>query len=140
MATWLTLDEADKPSKNKGENVLQATPPHFLRENAPRKTVSASPNARKPKRLPVVMTRDEVKAVLSNLTGDKGLMASLMDGAGLRLMECLQLRIQDLDFSRNEIRVRGGKGAKSAVDDLSRSEDGVLCRDDAAQRWYEETI
>ena len=59
--------------------------------------------ARKPTRLPVVMTRDEVKAVLSNLSEDKWLMASLMYGAGLRLMECLELRVQDIDFARNEI-------------------------------------
>jgi site-specific recombinase XerD len=54
--------------------------------------------ARKPKRLPVVMTRDEVKAVLANLAGDKRLMATIMYGAGLRLMECLHLRVQDIDF------------------------------------------
>ena len=71
--------------------------------------------ARKPKRLPVVMTQDEVKAVLSNLTGDKWLMASLMYGTGLRLMECLRLRVQDIDFSRNEILVRDGKGAKDRI-------------------------
>ena len=68
--------------------------------------------ARKPNRLPVVMTRDEVKAVLGHLTGDKWLMASLLYGSGLRLMECLRLRVQDIDFSRNEITVRDGKGAK----------------------------
>ena len=55
--------------------------------------------ARKPSRLPVVLTRDEVKAVLENLSGNKSLMASLMYGAGLRLMECLRLRVQDIDFS-----------------------------------------
>jgi len=71
--------------------------------------------ARKPKRLPVVMTRDEVKAVLSNLDGAKWHMASLMYGAGLRLMECLRLRVQDIDFSRNEILVRDGKGAKDRI-------------------------
>ena len=71
--------------------------------------------ARKPTRLPVVMTRDEVKAVLANLTGDKWLMASLMYGAGLRLMECLELRVQDIDFARNEILVRDGKGAKDRI-------------------------
>lgn len=71
--------------------------------------------ARKPTRLPVVMTRDEVKAVLENLSGDKRLMASLMYGAGLRLMECLRLRAQDIDFSRNEILVRDGKGAKDRI-------------------------
>jgi len=77
--------------------------------------------ARKPKRLPVVMTRDEVKAVLANLTGDKRLMASLMYGAGLRLMECLRLRVQDVDFSRNEITVRDGKGAKDRLTMLPES-------------------
>ncbi|HWT79612.1 MAG TPA: integron integrase [Candidatus Methylomirabilis sp.] len=68
--------------------------------------------ARKPKRLPVVMTRDEVKAVLGQLNGDKRLMASLMYGAGLRLMECLRLRVQDIDFERNQVMVRDGKGSK----------------------------
>jgi site-specific recombinase XerD len=53
--------------------------------------------ARRPKRLPVVPTREEVKAVLAQLTGDKWLMASLMYGAGLRLMECLRLRVQDVE-------------------------------------------
>jgi integron integrase len=77
--------------------------------------------ARKPKRLPVVMTREEVKAVLTNLKGDKWLMASLMYGAGLRLMECLRLRVQDVDFSRNEITVRDGKGAKDRLTMLPES-------------------
>jgi integron integrase len=71
--------------------------------------------ARKAKRLPVVMTRDEVKAVLAHLRGDKWLMASLMYGAGLRLMECLRLRVQDIDFSANQIIVRDGKGFKDRV-------------------------
>lgn len=71
--------------------------------------------ARKSTRLPVVMMREEVKVVLANLTGDKWLMASLMYGAGLRLMECLRLRVQDIDFSRNEILVRDGKGAKDRI-------------------------
>jgi integron integrase len=77
--------------------------------------------ARKPPRLPVVMTRDEVKAVLAQLTGDKWLMASLLYGAGLRLMECLRLRVQDIDFSRNEILVRDGKGAKDRITMLPES-------------------
>jgi integron integrase len=68
--------------------------------------------ARKAKRLPVVMTREEVKAVLGQLTGDKWLMASLLYGAGLRLMECLRLRVQEIDFAVGEIIVREGKGDK----------------------------
>ena len=71
--------------------------------------------ARKPERLPVVMAREEVKAVLANLTGEKWLIAAIMYGAGLRLMECLRLRVQDIDFSRNEILVRDGKGAKDRI-------------------------
>jgi len=77
--------------------------------------------ARKPRRLPVVMSRDEVKAVLVQLKGDKWLMASLMYGAGLRLMECLRLRIQDIDFERNEILVRDGKGARDRITMLPES-------------------
>jgi integrase len=61
------------------------------------------------------MTREEVKAVLNHLKDDKWLMASLMYGSGLRLMECLRLRIQDMDFGRNEITIRDGKGGKDRM-------------------------
>ncbi len=61
------------------------------------------------------MSREEVKAVLKQLTGDKWLMAVLMYGAGLRLMECLRLRVQDIDFNCNEVIVRDGKGAKDRI-------------------------
>lgn len=71
--------------------------------------------ARKPVRLPVVMTKDEVKSVLDCLTGDKRLIACLMYGAGLRLMECLRLRVQDVDFNLNQIIVRDGKGNKDRI-------------------------
>lgn len=77
--------------------------------------------AKKPTRLPVVMSRDEVRAVLANLRGDKWLAASLMYGTGLRLAECLSLRVQDIDFSRNEVLVRNGKGAKDRVTMLPES-------------------
>ena len=55
--------------------------------------------ARKPRRLPVVMTKSEVKSVLSNLKGDKWIIANLLYGSGFRLMECLRLRVHDIDFS-----------------------------------------
>jgi len=77
--------------------------------------------AHRPKRSPVVLTCEEVKAVLAQLSGDKWLMASLMYGAGLRLMECLRLRVQDIDFARNEITVRDGKGARDRVTMLPES-------------------
>lgn len=72
------------------------------------------------------MPREEVKAVLANLAGDKWLMASLMYGAGLRLMECLRLRVQDIDFARNEILVRDGKGAKDRITMLPESLKALL--------------
>ena len=68
--------------------------------------------ARRAKRLPVVMTRDEVRRVIAGLRADKWIMANLMYGAGLRLMECLRLRVQDIDFGAGEIMVRDGKGFK----------------------------
>lgn len=67
------------------------------------------------------MTRIEAKAVLSRLQGDLWLMGMLMYGAGLRLMECLPLRVQDIDFSANEILVRDGKGAKDRITMLPES-------------------
>jgi integron integrase len=66
-------------------------------------------------RLPVVLTRREVAAVLGRLRGTVWLMASLMYGSGLRLMECCRLRVKDIDLSRREITVRDGKGQKDRV-------------------------
>ena len=66
--------------------------------------------ARKPFRLPIVMTRDEVRQVLAQLSGEHWLMASLMYGTGLRVNECVALRVQDLEFDRNQVFVRDGKG------------------------------
>ncbi|MBI5343052.1 MAG: integron integrase [Deltaproteobacteria bacterium] len=71
--------------------------------------------AKKPKRLPVVMRRDEVRQVLSRLEGPKWVAAMLMYGAGLRLLECLQLRIKDIDFGYRQITVRAGKGNRDRV-------------------------
>jgi len=67
-------------------------------------------HARIGKRLPVVFSRDEAQNVLSNLHGEFHLMASLLYGSGLRLSECLKLRIKDIDLNLNEIIVRAGKG------------------------------
>ncbi len=66
--------------------------------------------ARRPRRLPVVLTRQEVRRVLEELEGTYRLLGMLLYGAGLRLDECLKLRVQELDFERGEILVRHGKG------------------------------
>jgi integron integrase len=68
--------------------------------------------ASRPRRLPTVLSVEEVGRVLARLDGRDWLMASLLYGAGLRLMECLRLRVKDVDFARNEIVVRDGKGGK----------------------------
>jgi integrase len=72
--------------------------------------IEGVPRAKRPSRLPVVFTKREVQSILQNLEGTKWLMASLLYGAGLRLSECLRLRVKDLDFGYNQITVRDGKG------------------------------
>lgn len=71
--------------------------------------------AKTPKRLPVVLTRQEVQAVLSRLEGTHWLISSLLYGTGMRIMECLRLRVKDVEFSRKEILIRDGKGFKDRV-------------------------
>lgn len=71
--------------------------------------------AKKPQRRPVVLTADEVRSVFVHLEGKKWLMASLLYGTGMRLMECLRLRVKDIDFSMRQITVRSGKGDKDRV-------------------------
>jgi integron integrase len=68
--------------------------------------------AKRPNRLPVVLTRQEVRSILASLDGSDWIMAMLLYGAGLRLMECLRLRVKDIDFTSNQIIVRAGKGNK----------------------------
>jgi integron integrase len=92
--------------------------------------------ARRPRRVPVVMSPEEVWRVLDRMTGDCRLAALLMYGSGLRLLECLTLRVKDLDFALGEIMVRGGKGQKdrrtmlasSAADELKSHLQGVRRR------------
>jgi integron integrase len=71
--------------------------------------------AKRPARLPVVLTRDEMRKIFSHLHGTPRLMAGLLYGSGLRLMECVRLRVKDVDFGYLRITVRDGKGAKDRV-------------------------
>ncbi|MDO8292321.1 MAG: integron integrase [Gallionella sp.] len=77
--------------------------------------------AKTPKRLPVVLTSADVRAVLARLEGSHGLIARLLYGTGLRVMECLHLRVKDVVFERGEILVRDGKGFKDRVTMLPAS-------------------
>jgi len=71
--------------------------------------------AKKPKRLPVVFTKEEVRAILTRLDGTKWLMANILYGSGLRLMECVRLRIKDVDFDYNQIAIRDAKGQQDRM-------------------------
>lgn len=71
--------------------------------------------AKKPKKIPVVFTRDEVKVIMDHLTGTYWIMAMLLYGVGLRLRECLQLRVKDIDFHYNQITIRDAKGEKDRL-------------------------
>ena len=78
-------------------------------------------HAKKPARLPVVFTKDEARTVLLHLEGIKRLMAGLLYGCGMRLKECLRLRIKDIDFGQNHIILRDAKGQKDRVTVLPES-------------------
>jgi hypothetical protein len=97
--------------------------------------------AKRPSRLPVVLTKEEVKRLLSCLRGTPWLMGMLLYGAGLRLMECCRLRVKDIDFSRNQIVVRAGKGNKDRYTMLPAAvKETLLKRLQAVKRRYEEDL
>jgi integron integrase len=77
--------------------------------------------AKRPTRLPVVLTKTEADRVLAGMTGTFRLMATLLYGTGMRLMECVRLRVKDIDFEANQILVREGKGFKDRVTILPQS-------------------
>jgi len=77
--------------------------------------ILSAARAQRPQRLPVVLSRDEVRDLFQRLDGPHWLPACLLYGSGLRLMECLRLRVKDLDFDHRAITVRCGKGGKDRV-------------------------
>ena len=93
--------------------------------------------ARRPESLPTVLTRDEVRRVLEHLEGTPRLMVLLLYGAGLRLLECAQLRIKDVDFAANQLVVRSGKGAKDRVTMLpTAAKTRLLAQIEAVRRQH----
>jgi integron integrase len=97
--------------------------------------------ARRPPRVPVVLTRDEVRALLGQLGGTYALMARLMYGTGMRLMECVRLRVGDVDFGNRLIVVRDGKGSKDRVVPLpQRLEDPLRGHLAERRRLHEEDL
>ena len=88
--------------------------------------LTALVRAKRPARMPVVLTRDEVRAVLDRLPGVCWLVGAVLYGTGMRLLEALRLRVKDVDFAANEIIVRGGKGDRDRVTMLPERLKGPL--------------
>ena len=98
-------------------------------------------HAKRGKRLPTVLSKDEIKLLLTNAPDNYGLMMGLMYGTGMRLMECVRLRIKDIDFDYSQIIVRGGKGDKDRVvplPDKYRAE--LRDRIDLAQQSHQQDL
>jgi hypothetical protein len=112
--TSLTVhDKVAASTQNQGVNALR-----FLYREVPGVELpwlDEVVRAKRPRHLPVVLTRDEVRAVLQRLDGVPRLMAIMLYGAGLRLLECCRLRVNDVDFAANQILIRDGKGRKDRV-------------------------
>jgi integron integrase len=81
---------------------------------------------KQPVRLPVVLSRDEIKRVLAEMEGTPKLVAMILYGSGLRVLECLKLRVKDIDFSLHQIVVRGGKGNKDRITMLPAAAESLL--------------
>ena len=94
--------------------------------------------AKRPQRLPVVLSREEVRALLDNVEKPlHALVLRLLYGTGMRLMECIRLRVKDLDFERSEIMIREGKGRKDRVTVLpSAVMDDLMKQLSISRRWY----
>jgi site-specific recombinase XerD len=87
----------------------------FLYQHILRQEIGWINDVVRAKKLPVVLTQKEVKIVFNSLSGSAWLMATLLYGSGLRLMECIRVRVKDVDFAYNPIVVRDGKGDKDRV-------------------------
>jgi site-specific recombinase XerD len=109
--SWLaTTRRVSASTQNQALSALLFLYRHVLRIEVD--GIEQVPRARLPHRVPVVLSREEVDQIFANLQGTMWLVAALLYGAGLRLQECLELRVKDLDFGRHEIVVRRGKGQK----------------------------
>lgn len=97
--------------------------------------------AKRPRRLPVVLSRGEVRNLLANVKGTRWLMAGLLYGSGMRLMECVRLRIQDVDFDYGQIFVRNAKGGKDRVAPLPGTLQAALIKHlDEVKRLFEQDL
>lgn len=123
--TWLAVEKhVSKSTQNQAFNALI-----FLYREVLKKPLEGRIDAvrsSKKQRLPIIMSKEETQTVLSAMSGTTQLMAKLLYGSGIRLMECIRLRIKDIDFEINEIRVHSGKGDKDRLVPLPESIKPVL--------------
>lgn len=131
--THLAIDRKVAAStQNQALNALVFMYRHVLK--SPLGEIAGAVRAKRPARLPVVLSQDEVRRILAELRGAKWLIACLQYGSGLRLMESLRLRVKDLEFDRLAVYVRDGKGGKDRVVTLSKTLTEPLQRHLAARR------
>lgn len=117
---WLTVEQnIAKSTQNQAFNALIFLYCHVLEQPLAGRIDAV--RSRKKQRLPDVLSIDETQRMLNDMNGTTQLMAKLLYGSGLRLLECLRLRVKDIDFEINEIRVRNGNGDKDRLVPLPRS-------------------
>jgi integron integrase len=125
--TYLAVQKQVAASTQNGAlNALVFLYRHVLKQPFPE--LGEIERAKRPRRVPTVFTMEEVTAVLGQLTGMHRLMASLLYGAGLRLMECVRLRVKDVDCTYRQVTIRDGKGQQDRVTVLPQSVDAALQR------------
>jgi integron integrase len=117
VSTWLSHLASERRVSASTQNQALSAVLFLYREvlKIPLERLEGVERAKGPSRLPVVFTRREASDVLARLEGAYWLMTSLLYGSGLRLMECVRLRVKDVEFARSQVLVRDGKGAKDRV-------------------------
>jgi len=114
LSSLATRDEVSASTQNQALCALLFLYRSVLGQPLP-ETLDGLVRARTPATVPTVLTRSEVRAVLAKLTGAPALVASLLYGSGLRLLECLELRVKDIDFETRQLTIRQGMGRKDRV-------------------------
>lgn len=111
--TWLAVErDVAASTQNQALCALLFLYREVLRIDLPR--IEEAVRARRSRRVPTVLTRDEVRAVMAQLTGVHALVAGLLYGGGLRLLEALRLRVKDIDFEKRTVVVRQGRATRTA--------------------------
>lgn len=113
LSSLAVNDHVAASTQNQALNALLFLYRHVLNEPLP--WLAEITRAKRPMRLPVVLTADEVRMVIGRLDGVPQLIAQILYGSGLRLLECLQLRVKDVDFSRSQLHIRDPKGNRERV-------------------------